>query len=383
MRVVIAAAGTGGHINPGVAIANKILKEQPDSKIIFIGTNRGLETDLVPKAGFELKTVDSYGFSKKLTITNIKRTFKTVKSIWDAKRILKEFKPDIVIGTGGYICVSVCLAAKKLKIPYVIHESNALPGLATRVVAKNASRILVGFKEAKENHLSKYNNVVVTGTPTKVNDLKYDLDQIEQKKRELGFDKKEPLVLIFGGSQGARAINNAVMTIIEKKKNIEGKYQICLAAGSEQYKIIKEEYIKKDINIDNIKKSKVYPYIYNMEEVMNACDLVVARSGAMTITEIEKIGKPAIFVPLPNVSGNHQEFNARALENEGAARVILDKELNDEILDSTIRELISDKGQLKEMAKASKRQVIKDVDDKIYNEIKKALKESKSKTKDK
>ena len=369
MRVVIAAAGTGGHINPGIAIANKILKEQPNSKIIFIGTNRGLEKDLVPKAGFKLKTVDSYGFSKKLTISNIKKTIKTFRSIGTAKKILKEFKPDIVIGTGGYICVTVCMAARKLKIPYVIHESNALPGLATRVLAKKADKILVGFKEAKENHLSKYDNVVVTGSPTKVKDLEYDLDQKEQKKRELGFDKKEPLVLIFGGSQGAKAINNSVKNIIEQKKNIEGKYQICLAAGAEQYKIMKQELLKKDINIDNIKKSKIYPYIYNMEEVMNVCDLVVARSGAMTITEIEKIGKPAIFIPLPNVSGNHQEYNARALENVGAARVILDKDLNEDVLDATIKELISDKGQLKEMAKASKRQVMPNVEDKIYEEI--------------
>ena len=369
MKVIIAAAGTGGHINPGIAIANKIMKEQPDSEIIFIGTNRGLETDLVPKAGYELKTINSYGFSKKLTITNIKRMIKTFKSIGEARRIVKEFKPDIIIGTGGYICVSVCLAAKKLKIPYIIHESNALPGLATKVVSKNANRILVGFKEAKDR-LQKYENkVVVTGSPTKTRDLGYDLDQIEHKKRELGFDKKEPLVLIFGGSQGAKNINNSVKGIIEHKKNIDGKYQICWAAGPEQYDIVKREFLEKDINIDNVKKAKVYPYIYNMEEVMNVCDLVVARSGAMTITEIEEVGKPAIFIPLPNVSGNHQEYNARALEDEGAARVILDKDLNEEILDSTIRELIVDKGQLKEMAKASKRKQIKNVEENIYKEI--------------
>ena len=369
MKVIIAAAGTGGHINPGIAIANKIMKEQPDSEIIFIGTNRGLETDLVPKAGYELKTINSYGFSKKLTITNIKRMIKTFKSIGEARRIVKEFKPDIIIGTGGYICVSVCLAAKKLKIPYIIHESNALPGLATKVVSKNANRILVGFKEAKER-LQKYEEkVVVTGSPTKTRDLGYDLDQIEHKKRELGFDKKEPLVLIFGGSQGAKNINNSVKGIIEHKKNIDSKYQICRAAGTEQYDIVKKELLEKDINIDNVKKAKVYPYIYNMEEVMNVCDLVVARSGAMTITEIEEVGKPAIFIPLPNVSGNHQEYNARALEDEGAARVILDKDLNEEILDSTIRELIVDKGQLKEMAKASKRKQIKNVEENIYKEV--------------
>ena len=154
MKVVIAAAGTGGHINPGIAIANKIMQEEPDSKIIFIGTNRGLENDLVPRAGYELKHIDSYGISRELSIKNIKRLYKTYKSIGEAKKILKDFKPDIVIGTGGYICISVGEAAKRLKIPVILHESNAFPGVAVKLLSRYADKILLGFEEAK-NRLPK------------------------------------------------------------------------------------------------------------------------------------------------------------------------------------------------------------------------------------
>ena len=187
MKVVIAAAGTGGHINPGIAIANKIMTEQPNSKIIFIGTNRGLETKLVPRAGYELKTVESYGISRSLTLQNIKRLVKTIGSIGEAKKILEEFKPDLVIGTGGYICISVCSAAKKIKIPYIIHESNVLPGVATKMLAKNAKKILVGFEEAKDR-LPKAKKIVVTGTPTKVKKLNLTEDEIKEKKKKLGFN---------------------------------------------------------------------------------------------------------------------------------------------------------------------------------------------------
>ena len=218
MKVVIAAAGTGGHINPGIAIANKIMKEEPNSKIIFIGTPRGLEVNLVPRAGYELKTIDSYGISRELSFKNIKRLAKTLHSITEAKNILRDFKPDLVIGTGGYICISVCLAAKKLTIPYIIHESNVLPGVATKLLAKKAKKILIGFKEAKDR-LPKAKNIVYTGTPTKVKKLNLTDEEINKKKLELGFDLDKPLALVFGGSQGAQSINLSLTNIIKNKMN--------------------------------------------------------------------------------------------------------------------------------------------------------------------
>ena len=388
MKVVIAAAGTGGHINPGLAIANKIMEKEPQSKIIFIGTPRGLENDLVPRAGYELKRIDSYGISRSFSIQNIKRLCKTIKSIGQAEKILKEFKPDIVIGTGGYICVSVMKAAQKLKIPYVIHESNVLPGVATKLLAKKASKILVGFEEAKER-LPKGTKVIVTGTPTKIKNLKLSKEEKDKKKNEIGFDSNIPLVLVFGGSQGAASINSALLDIVEnraknsKKISItkentmqtidlssEEKYQIMWAPGPKQYDNIKEKLDKNQINVDNIDGVKIVPYIYNMEEMLNICDLVVARSGAMTITEIENAGKGAIFIPFPFAAENHQEYNARALEKAGCARVILDSNLTPETLDSQISNLVSNPDELEKMGTISHSLAINNVEDRIYTEIK-------------
>ena len=393
MRVIIAAAGTGGHINPGIAIANKIVQEEPDSKIIFVGTNRGLEVDLVKRAGYELKTIDAYGISRSFTTQNIKRLIKTLMSINSAKKIIKEFKPDIIIGTGGYICVPVFKAANELKIPYVIHESNALPGVATKIFSKKARKVLLGFKEAKDR-LKYKKNIVVTGTPTKVRNLKYSEEQVKQKKEELKFDKNKKLVLIFGGSQGAKTINTAVKDLIinrEKSQNntltytnkngkmdtidlSNGTYQIIWAIGKGQYNNIKDDFTNEKIDINNIDNVRALPYIYNMEEVMNIADLIVSRSGAMTITEIERVGKPAIFVPFPYAAENHQEYNARAVEKVGAAKVILDKDLNATILDKTIKEIIENDDELKQMGKRSLLLSVNDVEDRIYAQIKNIVK---------
>lgn len=283
MKVIIAAAGTAGHINPGLAIANKIKENNQDAEIIFIGTNRGLENDLVPRSGYKLKTIEAYGFSKSISINNLKKMIKTMKGFSQAKKIVEEFKPDIVIGTGGYICGAVITAAHKNKIPTVLHESNAYPGLAIRMLAKKVDTILVGFEEAK-GKLNKAKRIVVTGTPTKMKGIKLTDDQKKQMRLSLNLKEDLPIILAFGGSQGARVINNAILDII-KNKNYNG-YQIIWAAGPEQYKIIKEEMKNEKIDIDNIDAVKIVPYIYNMEEIMNLADVIVSRSGAMTLTEI-------------------------------------------------------------------------------------------------
>ena len=366
MKVSKAAAGTCGHINPGFAIANKILEENKNSEVIFIGTNRGLEKDLVPRAGYKLKTIDSYGISRSLSLSNIKKLVKTIHSIKEAKNILKEFKPDLVIGTGGYICISVCLAAKKLKVPYIIHESNVLPGVATKLLSKNAEKILVGFKEAKDK-LPKAKKIVVTGTPTKVEKLELSNKEIEDKKKELGFDINVPLILVFGGSQGAKSINTSMLEIIKKKYN--KNYQIMWAAGPEQYKIFKEKLKEDNLDIENLEKAKIVPYIYDMGNVMNIADLIVCRSGPVTVTEIQKVGKASIFIPFPYATENHQEYNARALEKKKAAKVILDKDLTEDILNDNINNLIKDKQELENMGKRANEMSIQNVEDKIYREI--------------
>lgn len=370
MRVIIAAAGTGGHINPGIAIANKIKKEEPDSKIIFIGTTRGLENDLVPRAGYELKTIDAYGLSKKISIDNIKKMYKTFKGIGEAKKIIKEFKPDIVIGTGGYICGAVVLAAKKNNIPVLLHESNAFPGKAIKMLSKKADTILVSFEDAK-SRIENCKNVVFTGTPVKVKKQNYDLNQKKKILNDLNLRVEKPVVLIFGGSQGAQKINDSIIDIIENKLN--KNYQIIWATGPKQYDIIENKLSENNIDIKNIENTRIVPYIYNMEEVENVSDLIVARSGAMTITEISNLGKPSILIPLPNVSNDHQMYNAKVLEKVGAAKIITNDSLNGNILNEEINSIIGTKEVSDKMGNNALKISTSNVEEKIYTEIKKLV----------
>ena len=370
MRVIIAAAGTAGHINPGLAIANKIKKEENNSEIMFIGTTRGLENDLVPRAGYKLKTIDAYGLSKKVSIENLKKICKTLKGFSEAKKIIKEFKPDVVIGTGGYICGATITVANKLKIPTVLHESNAFPGKAVKMLANKTDTILVSFKDAI-SRIKKSKNVVFTGTPVKVYKKEFSKEQKEKILKDIGLNSDKPIVLVFGGSQGAKKINEAILNIIKQHKN--RNYQLIWATGPKQYDIVKEELEKDNININHIKYIKIIPYIYNMEEIMNIVDVIVARSGAMTITEIANIGKASILIPLPNVSHNHQLYNAKVLENVNSAKIILDSDVQCEILNKEIEEIISDKNKMIQMGENALKVSTKDAEDIIYDEIRKLV----------
>ena len=371
MKAIIAAAGTGGHINPALAIANKIKQEEPNSEIIFVGTDRGLENDLIPRAGYDLKRIEAYGFNRKISLDNVKKMYKTFKSIGQAKKIIQDFKPDIMIGTGGYICLPVALAASKLNVPIVLHESNAFPGVAIKMLSKKASAILVGCEDAKKR-IKNAENVVVVGNPSKVKEISFTNSQKEKILKEIGLtDIEKPIVLVFGGSQGAQKINESFINIISKKVN--EKYQIIWATGPNQYEIIKTKLQNLNINIDNIPNVKILPYIYNMEEVMNCVDLVVSRSGAMTITEISIVGKPSIFIPFPYATENHQEYNAKVLEKVGAAKIILDADLDFNILNSTINEIISDKEKMCRMSENAHAVEIKNVEDKIYGELRRIM----------
>lgn len=371
MKAIIAAAGTAGHINPGLAIANKIMKENKNSKVIFIGTTRGLENDLVPRAGYELKTIDAYGLSKKISIENLKKMYKTLKGFGEAKKIIKEFKPDIVIGTGGYICGATISAAHSLKIPTLLHESNAFPGKAVKMLANKTDTILVSFEDAIAR-IKNAKNIVYTGTPVKIEKKNYSKEEKRNIVSKFGLEDTKPILLVFGGSQGAKKINDTMIELIKEKMNSE--YQIIWAAGPKQYDGIKEELEKANININNIKNTKIVPYIYNMEEVMNVSDVILARSGAMTITEISNLGKPSILIPLPNVSHNHQLYNAKVLENIGAAKIILNDELEAKKLSEEIEDIILNKNKLEEMSKKALEKSTTNVEEKIYEEIKKLVK---------
>ena len=371
MRVIVAAAGTAGHINPGLAIANKIKQQEPNSEIIFIGTKRGLENDLVPRAGYGLKTIEAYGLSKKISIDNLKKMCATLNATKKARKIIKEFKPDIIVGAGGYICGPVVWAGKKEKVPVILHESNAFPGKAVKMLAPKANTVLISFEEAR-SRIPKAKNIVCTGTPVKIEKREYSKEEKTKILKNIGIEKNKPIVLVFGGSQGAQKINEAIIGILESGMNKD--YQIIWATGPKQFEIIKNELKNKNINIDNVKNAKILPYIYNMEEIMNISNIIVARSGAMTITEISNLAKPSILIPLPNVSQDHQLYNAKVLENIGAAKIILNNELNKDNLEKEIEEIIKNPQLMNKMGEKAFSKSIKNVQEKIYDEIIKLVK---------
>ncbi len=361
MKVIIAAAGTAGHINPGIAIANKIKQEQKDSEILFIGTTRGLENDLVPRAGYSLKTIEAYGLSKQISIDNLKKMYKTCKGYGEAKKIIREFKPDIVIGTGGYICGATITAAHQLKIPTMLHESNAFPGKAVKMLAKKTDTILVSFPDAK-SRMKRAKHVVHTGTPVKIKKQTYGIKEKGKILRELGLNEIKPIVVVSGGSQGAQKINEAMLALVKNKKN--KNYQVIWATGPKQF-----DKIEKEIKINLVDGIKILPYIYHMEEIMNIADLAIGRAGAMTVTEIANLGKPSILVPLPNVSHNHQLYNAQVLEKVGATKIILNEELTGEKLNREIENIVLDPVRMKEMGQNALQLSTNCVEDKIYQEV--------------
>jgi len=325
---------------------------------------------LVPKAGYELKTIDAYGLSKEISIANFKKIIKTIKGVGEAKRIVKEFKPDIIIGTGGYICGAVTLAANKYKVPVVLHESNAFPGKAVKMLAKKVNKILISFKDA-ETRINNASKIVYTGTPVKISKKDYTMNERSEIFKRNRLSEIKPVVLIFGGSQGAQKINEAVIGILTGKLN--KNYQIIWATGNKQYEIIKNLLNENGLNIENIENAQILPYIYNMEELMNVSSVIVARGGAMTVSEISNLGKPSILVPLPNVSQNHQLYNAQVLEKVGAAQIILNNELTKQNLNEAINSIVMDTNKMKTMGENALKEAAYNVQDKIYKEIREVI----------
>ena len=341
MRVIFACAGTGGHINPAIAIANIILKHDPSSKILFIGTKTGIENELVKNAGFDIKHIETGKLIRSFTFKNISAVTKTNRGVTEAKRIIKEFKPDIVIGTGGYICVPVMIKEKKNKTPYILHESNAYPGIAVKILSKRASKVMVGFLDAK-SRLKRKDNVVYTGTPTKFNKKDIDILDVDSCKADLKLQNiNKKIILVTGGSQGATCFNQVVLDMVIDR--LSSEFFVILVTGSKNYddiiKKIKE--IEKEKNIDLSNYIKIEKFIYDMTKMYKVADLCITRAGAMTITELEIARKPAILVPLPTAAENHQYFNAKTLEQKGLGIIIEQKNFDKNILYSKIENMLN------------------------------------------
>lgn len=356
MKVLIAGGGTAGHINPGLAIAKYIKSKNPETEIMFVGTERGLETKLVPREGFELKLIKVRGFRRKLS----KDTFIAFKEMFqglsEARSIIKGFKPDIVIGTGGYVCGPVVFSAAMKRIPTLIHEQNAFPGVTNRILSRFSNITAISFKES-EKFFKGAKNIMLTGNP-----IRKEMLEIERgKAREsLKVDSGNPLVVIFGGSLGAEKINQSVVDML-KTHYREGSFKIIYATGEKQYNNVMEKL--EGVSFPSV---QVLPYIFDMAGIMAAADLVVCRAGAITISELTALSVPSIMIPSPYVTANHQEHNAKALEKHGAALVILEKELNGEQLHKMINETVKNKAKLKQMSKNAGMVGVRDAAEKIY-----------------
>lgn len=369
MRVLVSGGGTAGHINPALAIADKIKAEQPDSVIEYVGTPTGMENQLVPKAGYKIHGVAVRGFKRKLSLDNIDAAIKAFTSVSKAKKIIKEFKPDIVIGTGGYVCWPVMKAATKMGVPTAIHESNAVPGVATKMLSKMVDKIMISFESTKDYFNCDRTKFVLTGNPVSEKILKADKAEMRKK---LGIPDDKVVILSAGGSLGARRINEAVFHLInEYSVKDDGVFHFH-ATGRGGFEEQAELYAKEGFeraDEDSLVKNNVavMRYIYNMPEVLACADVVICRAGAMTLSEIAAMKKSAVIIPSPNVTNNHQYKNAKVLADGDAATLIEEKELTGELLLEKVK-MYADDVMLREMTGENiKKFAVYDTLDRIYD----------------
>lgn len=375
MRALISGGGTGGHINPALAIADKIKTENPDAVVEYVGTAKGLEATLVPKAGYKIHFIKVKGFKRSLSFSNFDAAIKAVTSVVAAKRIIKEFKPDVVVGTGGYVCWPVLKAAAKAGIPTIVHESNAYPGVTTRMLSKHVDKVLLGFEESKQYLDCDKAKLLRVGSPVSEKMLKANKEQSRQK---LGIASDEKMVLSAGGSLGASAINESVYELIKNYTLPQNVYHVH-ATGNAGWQEQSEKYIAlgfEKVDDDTLKRGKVTVcrYIYNMHELLSACDVEICRAGAMTLSELAVMGKAAVIVPSPYVTNNHQYKNAKVLCDKNAAFMIEEKDLNGEILTSTVRELVENDAKRHETENNVREFAVTDSLDRIYDIIKRTVK---------
>jgi UDP-N-acetylglucosamine--N-acetylmuramyl-(pentapeptide) pyrophosphoryl-undecaprenol N-acetylglucosamine transferase len=370
MKVLLAGGGTAGHINPALAIAGYIKNKRNDAEFLFIGNRGGMEQRLVPQAGFDIKSITISGFkrsfSPKSMLENVKTVSRTFTSSREAKKIIAEFKPDICIGTGGYVSGPVIRTAAKMGIPCIIHEQNAYPGITNKMLAKSVKKVMLAVPDAKK-YFDKNVDFVITGNPVRQEIL---TAKKEESRKELGLDNR-PVVLSFGGSLGARKINEAVADLVARS-GIDGRYQHIHAYGSygDWFPQLVEE---KGTDIADCSNLDIRPYIDNMPTCMAAADLVICRAGAITLSEIQAMGKPAILIPSPNVAENHQYHNAMALVNAGAADIIEEKDLTGAALMRKTDKMLLNPEKLEKYSEKSRKMAITDANERIYSVVKKVL----------
>lgn len=365
MHILFAGGGTGGHINPALAVAGYIKSRRPDTKISFIGNSSGMEAKLVPEAGYDFYGIKVAGFQRKINFTNIKRNiyafYHMFTSSAESSRLLKELKPDIVMGTGGYVSGPVLRKAAKMGIRTAIQEQNAFPGVTTKVLSQMVDRVMLAMPEA-EKYLNPKNPVIVTGNPIRDEILMADK---AKSRRALGLDER-PMILSFGGSLGAKRLNETIADVMQWHYK-DAKYYHFHATGKFGIEWMPDLLEQKGVILKDNPQIHVQEYINNMDVLMSAADLVICRAGAITLSELQALGKASILIPSPNVAENHQYHNAMALANRGAAVVFEEKDLNSAAIIEKISEILNNKETLKKMEKASFSGAILDSNEKIYN----------------
>ena len=352
MNVIFTCGGTGGHINPAIAVANILKERQPDVKILFIGAQGHMEEKLVPAAGFELVTLPGSGLSRKLNLAGIKKNVNAIKCVLSAvgkcKKIIREFGADVIVGTGGYASFPALLAGSQLKVPTVVHEANAVPGLTTKMAAAVADRVLVCFEESVKYYKNP-DQVEVVGMPVRKEFLFCDK---AAARKELGIDDGKAVVVSAFGSQGAKVMNETMADMMPLEKADGFPFHHIHATGSFGREWMPQRVKDNGVDFEKEPMLDIREYIYNMPTVMAAADVVIGRAGSATCNEIAAAGTPCILIPSPNVTNNHQEKNARVLEEAGGAVVVLEKDCSPEKMYELVTALLAEENRRQKMTKA-------------------------------
>ena len=348
MNLIFTCGGTAGHINPAIAIANMMKERYPDANILFIGATGRMEEKLVPQAGYELKCLPGSGLSRGKNLQAIKKNLYAIKCVLSAvgacKKIYRDFKPDAVIGTGGYASFPALYAAQSMGIPTCVHESNALPGITTKLAANGASRVLVAFEESVK-HYKHPEKVEVVGMPVR---REFIYTKKEEARAELGLDNR-PLVVSAFGSLGAKVMNETMAGVFALEQADGFPFRHIHATGSFGWEWMPGLVKEKGVDLEKADSIDMREYIFNMPTLMAAADVIISRAGASTVNEIGASGTPSILIPSPNVTANHQEKNARVLSDRDAAVLVLEKDCTPEKIYQEITALLGDEERCEQM----------------------------------
>ncbi|MDR2660717.1 MAG: undecaprenyldiphospho-muramoylpentapeptide beta-N-acetylglucosaminyltransferase [Lactobacillaceae bacterium] len=371
MKIILTGGGTGGHIYPALALAKKIIEKDPTSKILYIGAKRGIETKIVPDADIDFIPLEIKGLSRKNPFENIKTLLMLKRAVKKASQIVKDFKPDVVVGMGGYASAPTMIAAQENKIPTIIHEQNLAPGFTNRLLAQKANRVATSFTDTKKNFPIIKNKIVLTGNP-RGQEVADENDFISPS--ELGLKKNKKTILVFGGSQGANRINQAII-VVANRFSKEKEMQLIFVTGKKYFDSVKLQLAEEGLK--DTKNILVLPYIDNMNQLLKNVDLIVSRSGATTLSEITAVGLASILIPSPNVTGNQQTLNAQALEKRGATKVILEDDLTPAKLFHDMKAIVLDEKKLNSLKEAAKTNGYPHASDDLYNLILDVIKNGK------